>query len=197
MPCVALLTHSAVTCNIHPHSCFLFPCGFLLSILKVKVAQLCPTLWKSYGLYSPWNSPGQNTGVGSLFLLQGIFPTSGSNPGLPHCRRILYQLRHKEWPRLLEWVAYFFSSRSSPTQELNWDLLHCWRRKWQPTPVFLSGETHGQKSLAGYNPWGCKESDTTEWLTTTAPALQGDSLPTELSGKPAVYFTWAENLQFK
>ena len=43
-------------------------------------------------LYSPWNSPGQNTGVGSCSLLQGIFPTQGSNPGLPHCRRILYQL---------------------------------------------------------------------------------------------------------
>ena len=38
--------------------------------------------------YSPWNSPGQNTGVGSLSLLQGIFPTEGSNPGLLHCRRI-------------------------------------------------------------------------------------------------------------
>ena len=36
-----------------------------------------------HGLYRPWNSPGQNTGVGSLFLLQGIFPTQGSNPGLP------------------------------------------------------------------------------------------------------------------
>ena len=45
-------------------------------------------------LYSPWNSSGQNTGVGSLFLLQGIFPTQGSNPGLPHCRWILYQLSH-------------------------------------------------------------------------------------------------------
>ena len=43
-------------------------------------------------LYSPWNSPGQNTGVGSLSLLQGIFPTQGSNPGLPHCGQILYQL---------------------------------------------------------------------------------------------------------
>ena len=40
----------------------------------------------------PWNSPGQNTGVDSLFLLQGIFPTQGSNTGLPHCRQILYQL---------------------------------------------------------------------------------------------------------
>ena len=37
-----------------------------------------------------------------------------------------------------------------------------WRRKWQPTPVFLPGESHGQRSLAGYSPWGCKESDTTE-----------------------------------
>ena len=44
------------------------------------------------------NSLGQNTGVGSLFLLQGIFPTQGSNPGLPHCRRILYQLSHKGSP---------------------------------------------------------------------------------------------------
>ena len=41
------------------------------------------------GLYSPWDSPGQNIGVGSLSLLQGIFPTQGSNPGVPHCRRIL------------------------------------------------------------------------------------------------------------
>ena len=50
------------------------------------------------GLYSSWNSPGQNTGVGSLSLFQGIFPTQGSNPGLPHCRQILYQLSHKGSP---------------------------------------------------------------------------------------------------
>ena len=50
------------------------------------------------GLYSPWNSPGQNTGVGSLSLLQGIFSTQGSNPGLPHCRWILYQLSHQGSP---------------------------------------------------------------------------------------------------
>ena len=37
-----------------------------------------------------------------------------------------------------------------------------WRRAWQPTPVFLPGESHGQRSLAGYSPWGHKESDTTE-----------------------------------
>ena len=50
--------------------------------------------------FSPWNSPGQNTGVGSLFLLQGIFPTQGSNPGLPHCRQILHQLSHKGGPNI-------------------------------------------------------------------------------------------------
>ena len=62
---------------------------------------------------SSWNSPAQNTGVGSLSLLQGIFPTQGSNPALPHCRRILYQLSHKGSPRILEWVAYSFSRGSS------------------------------------------------------------------------------------
>ena len=49
----------------------------------------CPVVSDSlgpHGLYSPWNSPGQNTGVGSLSLLQGIFPTQGLNPGVPHCR---------------------------------------------------------------------------------------------------------------
>ena len=39
------------------------------------------------------------------------------------------------------------------------------RKKWWPTPVFLPGKSHGQRSLVGYSPWGCKESDTTEWLT--------------------------------
>ena len=50
---------------------------------------------RPHGLFCPWNSPGQNTGVGSLSLLQGLFPTQGSNPGLPHCRWIFYQLSHQ------------------------------------------------------------------------------------------------------
>ena len=54
--------------------------------------------WRPHGLYSPCNSPGQKTGVGSLSLPQGIFPTQGLNTGLPHCRRILYQLSHKGSP---------------------------------------------------------------------------------------------------
>ena len=50
--------------------------------MKVKITHSCLTL-RPHGLYSPWNFPGQNTGVGSLSLLQGIFPTQGSNPSLP------------------------------------------------------------------------------------------------------------------
>ena len=72
------------------------------------------SLWP-HGLYSLWNSPGQNTGVGSLSLPQGIFPTQRLNPGLRHCRRILYQLSHKGSPitfwgaaRLfLKWLHHF------------------------------------------------------------------------------------------
>ena len=50
---------------------------------------------RPHGLYSPWTSPGQNTGVGSLSLVQGVFLTQGSLPGLPHCRWILYQQSKK------------------------------------------------------------------------------------------------------
>ena len=57
---------------------------------------------RPHGLYSPWNSLGQNTRVGTLSLLQRIFPTQGSNPGIPYCRPILYQLSHKGSPRILE-----------------------------------------------------------------------------------------------
>ena len=76
-----------------------------------------------HGLYSPWNSPGQNTGMGSLSLLQGIFPIQGSNPGLLHYRRILYPPNHKGSSRILEWVAYPFSSGSSWLR--NWTGVSC------------------------------------------------------------------------
>ena len=82
----------------------------------------CTVMSESLWPHGLWNSPGQNTRVGSLSLLQRIFPTQGSNPGLPHCRRILSQLSHKGSPRILKWVAYPFSSRSS---QINWGLLHC------------------------------------------------------------------------
>ena len=65
--------------------------------------------------------------VGSLSLLQGIFPTQGWNPGLLHCRQILYQLSHKGSLRILERVAYPFSSGSSQPRNRTRDLLHCRR----------------------------------------------------------------------
>ena len=77
---------------------------------KVKVAQSFLTLCDPM---DPWNSPGQNTGVGKLSLFQGIFQTQGLTPGPLHCRQILYQLSHKGSPRILEWVASPLSSRSS------------------------------------------------------------------------------------
>ena len=76
----------------------------------------CPVVdsLQPHRLYSPWNSPGQNSGVSSLSFFQGIFPTQGLNPGLPHCRQILYQLSHRGSPRILEQAAYPFSSVSLP-----------------------------------------------------------------------------------
>ena len=82
--------------------------------------------WKSLSLVwlvTPWNSPGQNIEVGSLSLLQGIFPNQKSNPGLLHCRWILYQLSHQGSPIILEWVAYPFSRGSSQLQ--NWTGVSC------------------------------------------------------------------------
>ena len=90
---------------------------YILTILKVKVSQSCLTLCDPMDFSRPWNFPGQNTGVGGLSLLQEIFPTQGSNSGLPHCRRILYQLSHKGSPKILEWVAYPISSRSSQPRD--------------------------------------------------------------------------------
>ena len=67
--------------------------GIMLIILYA--CENCSVMSNSlqpHGLYSPWNSPGQNTGVGSLSLLQWIFPTQESTRGLLHCRQIFYQL---------------------------------------------------------------------------------------------------------
>ena len=76
-----------------------------------------------HGLYTLWNSPSQNTGVGTCSFLQVIFPTQGLNPGLPCCRGILYQLSHQGSSIILEWAAYPFSSRSFWPR--NWIRVSC------------------------------------------------------------------------
>ena len=69
--------------------------GGLPSKRSHRVGHDLSDLAAAVAAYIPWNSPGQNTGVGSLSLLLGIFPTQRLNPGLPHCRHILYQLSHQ------------------------------------------------------------------------------------------------------
>ena len=108
------------------------------------VTQSCLTLCHSMVCSPPGssvrgNSPGKNTGMSCHALLQGNFPIPGSNPGLPHCRQILYHVSPQGSPRILEWLAYPFSG----------DL---------PEPEVSPG----------------------------FPALQADSLPAEVSGKPCL-----------
>ena len=103
----------------------------LTSLTELRLCSVVSDSLQPHGLYSPWNSPGQNTGVGSLSLLQGIFPTQGLNPGLPHYRKILYQLSHQGSPKILGWVAYPFSRRSSQPKNQTGGLLHCRRILYQ------------------------------------------------------------------
>ena len=98
--------------------------------------------WWHHGLYSPLGSsahrdfPEKNTGVGCHALLQGIFPTQGSNPGLQHCGQMLYHLSYQGSPRIVEWVAYPFSMGSSWPR--NWTRIACiaggfftsWATRW-------------------------------------------------------------------
>ena len=76
---------------------------------KNESCSLMSNSLRPHGLYSPWNSPGQNTGVGGLSILQGIFSAQGSNPGVPHCRWILNHSSHQGSPGMRDWVAYPFS----------------------------------------------------------------------------------------
>ena len=120
------------------------------------VAQLCPILCNPMN----YSLPGSSVhGILQSRILEwvavlssrGFFPTQGSNPGLLHCRQILYHLSYQD--------------TKESTCNVGDPGLISWRRVWFPTPVFLSGEFHGQTSLVGYSPWACKESDMTEKLT--------------------------------
>ena len=90
-------------------------CSLIVGVKNHSVVSY--SLWPPR-LYSPWNSPGQNTGVGSLSLLQGIFPTQGSNPGLLHCSQILYHLSHRK-PRNTGVDSLSLLQEIFPTQELS------------------------------------------------------------------------------
>ena len=81
------------------------------------------SLWP-HGLYSPWNSPGQNIGVGNLSHLQGIFPTQGLNLGLPHCRQ-----EAQVWPSLSPHLVISHRQEISLGLESKHYLCKCKRQK--------------------------------------------------------------------
>ena len=104
--------------HVCKHVCFLFDICSLQHINALKIfafwwgirhqsesRSVVSDSLRPHGQYSPRNSPGQNTGLGSLYLLQKIFSTQGSNPGLLHCRQILYQLSHNGRPKTSEEIV--------------------------------------------------------------------------------------------
>ena len=141
--CVRVHVHVYVCTCVHVYVCCVCACVCVCCAVLHSLTRLCLTFWDPMDCSPPsssvhGDSPGKNTGVGSLSLLQGTFPTQGWKPGLPHCRQILYQLSHKGSPRILG-----VGSLSLLQGNL-------------PNPGIEPG----------------------------SPALQVDSLPTELSGKP-------------
>ena len=130
-------------------------------IIGGLVSKLGLTLLRSHGLeparlLCPWNSPGKNTGAGCHFLLQGIFPTQGSNLGLLHCRRVCNHLHCNGSTPII---------RAMQTQTMRYLLTPIkmaiitistsnWRRQWHHNPIFLPGKSHGRRSLVGSSPWG-------------------------------------------
>ena len=139
------------------------------------------SLWL-HGLYSPWNSPGQNIGVGSLSLLQGSFPTQGSNSGLLHCRQILYQLSHKGSPRILEWVACPFSRGSTWPRDRTWV-------SWITAAAAASAKSL-QSCPTLWDPIDCSPQSYAVHGILQAGILQWVSIPffRELPGKPLTLY---------
>ena len=103
-----------VCCSMSSSNCCFLTCIPVSQEAGKWVSESCSVVSDSFQphvLHSPWNSPGQNTGVSSLSLLQGILPTQGSNPGLLHFRRILYQLSHRKAWKQVKWSGIPISGR--------------------------------------------------------------------------------------
>ena len=91
-----------------------FLCDAVLCLVTLSRLTLCNTMhYSPPGSSVHGDSPGKNIGEGCHALLQGIFTTQGTNPGLSHCRQILQRLSHQRSPRILEWVTHPFSRGSS------------------------------------------------------------------------------------
>ena len=136
-------------------------------------------------LYSPGNSLGQNTRGGSLSLLQGIFPTQGLYPGLPHCRQILYRLSYKGSPRTLEWVAYPFSGRSSWPRD--WTRVSCITGEFFTNWGISSVQFSRSVVSDSFRPHESQhDRPPCPWLT---PGVHSDSRPSSQWCHPAISFS--------
>ena len=119
-PCICSLYLCIYFCFVKRFTCTIFSRFHLCCAVQCLVTQSCPTLCNPMdcspaGSSVQGDSPGKNTGMSCHALLQEIFPAQGSNPGLPHCRQILYYLSHQGSSRILEWVAYpFYRGTSQP-----------------------------------------------------------------------------------
>ena len=135
-----------------------------------KSLRSCPTLGNLWscslsGASVHEDSLGKYAGVSSHALLQGIFPTQGSNLHLLcllHCQMVSDFSDGSEGKVCLQRRGPGFDPWVGKTP---------WRRKWQPTPVFLPEKSYGWRSLAGFSLWGYKESDMTGWLHFTSVPL--------------------------
>ena len=106
---------------------------------------------QSHGLYSPWNSPGQNTGVGSLALLQGIFPTQGIEPRFPALQADSLPDEPQGKPQNTGLGSLSLLQQIFPTQESNCSLLHCrwilYQLSYQGNPVILKWELNNNRVM--------------------------------------------------
>ena len=128
-----LLTFALTICACNYFNCFM---SVRIVSQEVTTWHLCTRLF--------WNSPGKNTRVSSHSLLQGIFPTQGSNPGLLHCRQILYQLSHqgriKNKKQMCASQQLFHSIHGAPPVHFSlslsslWESLLTWKLPSCPSP---------------------------------------------------------------
>ena len=98
-------------------------------------------------LLHPWDSPGENTGVGCHFLLEGIFPTQGSNPHLPHCRQMLYPPSHQGSPIYKEKQVCFKKALFKRYKEMKARGLPWWKSAWLPLVGNLPSNIVGMGSF--------------------------------------------------
>ena len=177
-------------------------CQNSLFIVCYESCSVVSNSLRPHGLYSPWNSLDQNIGVHSLSLVQGIFPTQGSNPGLSHCRWILYQLSHKGSPKY--WSGWpFLSPRdlSDPGIELRSSALQVDSLQSEPwrNPKMQWGEVKVAQSCPtlcdpmDYTVHEILQARTLEWVV--FPFSRGSSQPrdwTQVSHIAGRFFTsWA------